>query len=235
MSWSWRPLPSGGVLDDRDARVLAGVVIGQDRYQHALAVVGDLADAVDLPRVGVGQPTVLDHEPRPGVGGRGHAPLLVGLNLAHQRLDVLLVRGRQRRWAGEDHAQQPRLVVHGGAGQTPVPSGASRGLGEPADPVGVIDGPGPADVVVQVAGRVVVTILDHGGGQVPVLGSGRLPGFLRLIQQCDQDVDLDDAGGHELPGAAVGRLAPGGQVVHRDGKVAAVVPDFGASAVARLG
>src|SRR6201999_1546787 len=88
------------LLDDRlhggDPGVLGGVAVGQDGDQQLVLVVLDLADGVDGPQHRIGQPAVLDQVAAPRIGGGGNAPLLVGLDLAHEVLDVVLGGRRER-------------------------------------------------------------------------------------------------------------------------------------------
>ena len=74
----------------------------------------------------------------------------------------------------------------------------------------------PADGIPQRGRRVVVAVLDHLGGKLPLALAQRGTGLPVLDQQDREDVSLDDAGGVEPPVRMVNRGQPGRRVGHSD-------------------
>jgi len=215
----------GDLLDEADAAALGRVVVGQDRHQHALAAVGDRADAVDHPQAGIGQPAVLESDRRPGIGGGRDAPGLGWLDVAHQVPFVALGGRLQDRASGHELPQQPQLVVGGGLGQPPVRPVPGGRLPQAERPVRRVHSGRAARVPPQGGGGVIVAAGDHRVGELALVPAE--PGFpfsLLLVQPRGQDVGLLDARGGVFSGAAVGRPLPRDQVLGRDRDVPAVFP-----------
>src|SRR5260221_1454173 len=78
------PGGSGGGLGLADAAGLIGLAVAEHGDQQPVAVVGDDADAVDHPSRFDREPAVLDYRAAVRVGGAGDAPVLAGLDVAHQ-------------------------------------------------------------------------------------------------------------------------------------------------------
>src|SRR5439155_74386 len=183
---------------------------------------GDPADAVDGPGadLAVLQPAVLEQELLTGAYRAAHAPDLVRLDGAEQAGEQAQAR-RAERTAGPGHrVEQPDLVGDRGGGAAPHAVGARFGRGQAEPGVGGGQAVLAADVVPQLAGRVVVALGDHVGRQGALVGGERAPALLGVEQQGGEDADLDDAGGDVPPAGVVGVRGAGAVVDDRDRDVA---------------